>query len=186
MGRALGMVEYKTVSTGIVATDRMVKSAELKLIFAQVVCPGKYIAMVEGELSAIRIAVDTAKNMYGDTMIGSFVLGNPHGDIFSAMYGTTKVNKVQALGIFETFDAATCIEAADHALKAAEIDIIELRIAKGMCGKSYFTITGSVACVSAAVERAMQHAKSSGMLLDSQVIAQADEQIARSILGNLQ
>ena len=67
--------------------------------------------------------------------IDSFVLGNPHESIFPAIYGTTQVEDVSALGILETYDAASIIEAADQAAKTAIVDLIELRIAKGMCGK---------------------------------------------------
>ena len=51
-----------------------------------------------------------------------------------AIYGTTQVEEISALGILETYDAASIIEAADQAAKTAIVDLIELRIAKGMCG----------------------------------------------------
>ena len=41
MGRALGMVEYKTVSTGVLAADTVLKTADGKIIEAHTVCPGK-------------------------------------------------------------------------------------------------------------------------------------------------
>ena len=43
MSKAIGMVEYKTVSAGVVAADAMVKTSEVSIIEAQTVCPGKYI-----------------------------------------------------------------------------------------------------------------------------------------------
>jgi len=51
--------------------------------------------------------------------------------------GTSQVENVSALGILETYDAASIIVAADIAAKTAIVQLIELRIAKGMCGKSY-------------------------------------------------
>ncbi|MEG0216355.1 MAG: BMC domain-containing protein, partial [Hungatella sp.] len=53
MSRAIGMIEFKTVSTGITAADAMVKTANVEIIEAQTVCPGKYIAIVAGDLSAV-------------------------------------------------------------------------------------------------------------------------------------
>ena len=49
---------------------------------------------------------------------------------FPAIYGTTQVEEISALGILETYDAASIIEAADQAAKTAIVDLIELRIAK--------------------------------------------------------
>ena len=111
------------------------------------VCPGKYIAIITGDLSAVKAAVDTAVTTYEDKCIDSFVLGNPHESLFPAIYGTTQVEEISALGILETYDAASIIEAADQAAKTAIVDLIELRIAKGMCGKSYMMITGEVSAV---------------------------------------
>lgn len=182
MSRAIGMIEYKTVSSGIAAADRMVKAANIELIEGQTVCPGKYIALFGGELSAIQTAIDIAVHGDGDQLISTFVLGNPHEDIFPAIYGSTQIENVRALGVLETFDAATIIVAADLAAKTAEVRLIELRIAKGMCGKSYMMLTGEVAAVQAAIDRAKQGAGENGMYLDSTVIAQPDKQICKSIL----
>lgn len=182
MAKAIGMIEYKTVSAGVMAADRMVKTAAVELMEAQVVCPGKYIALITGELSAVRSAVDAAMIQDGEQFIDSFVLGNPHESIFPAIYGTTQVTTVNALGILETFDAASIFVAADEAAKTAIVDLIELRIAKGMCGKSYLYLTGEVAAVEAAIERAKAVVAHKGMYLDSAVIANPDDQICKSIL----
>lgn len=73
MSKAIGMVEYKTVSAGITAADAMVKTSEVSIIEAQTVCPGKYIAIITGDLSAVKAAVDNAKEMHGLHLIDSFV-----------------------------------------------------------------------------------------------------------------
>ena len=61
MSKAIGMVEYKTTSAGVVAADSMVKTSEVSIIEAQTVCPGKYIVIITGDLSAVTSAVDMQK-----------------------------------------------------------------------------------------------------------------------------
>ena len=182
MSKAIGMVEFKTTATGITAADAMVKTSEVELIEAQTVCPGKYIAIISGDLSAVKAAVDTASTKYEEQLIGNFILGNPHESIFPAMYGSAQVEKVSALGILETYDAASIIVAADLAAKTAIVDLIELRIAKGMCGKSYMLITGEVAAVEASLEKAKEAGGEKGMYLDSSVIAHPDAKVIERIL----
>lgn len=182
MSKAIGMVEFKTTATGITAADTMVKTSEIELIEAQTVCPGKYIAIISGDLSAVKAAVDTASTKYEEQLIGNFILGNPHESIFPAMYGSAQVEKVSALGILETYDAASIIVAADLAAKTAIVDLIELRIAKGMCGKSYMLITGEVAAVEASLEKAKEAVREKGMYLDSSVIAHPDAKVIERIL----
>ncbi len=107
MHKAIGMAEYQTVSTGIRAADLMVKTADVDIMEAQTVCPGKYIVLICGELSAVRAAVDATKTMYGGKLIDSFVLGNPDESIFPAIYGANAVENKNALGVLETFSAAS-------------------------------------------------------------------------------
>ena len=182
MSRAIGLIEFKTTPSGVYAADLMVKTAQVELLEAQTVCPGKYIALITGDLSAVRSAIDAVKGRLSENYIDSFVLGNPHESIFPALYGASEIGSVNALGLLETYDVSSIIVAADAAAKTAIVQLIEIRIAKGMCGKSYLVLTGEVAACEAAIEKAKQTAAESGMYLDSVVIAHPDEQVARSIL----
>ncbi len=182
MSKAIGMIEFKTVSTGVTAADAMVKAADVEIIEAETVCPGKYIAIISGDLSSVKASVETAVTTYSEQLIDSFVLGNPHESIFPAIYGTTQIDHPSALGILETYDAASIIVAADVAAKTSMVELIELRIAKGMCGKSYMFLTGEVAAVEAAIEKAKAEVSEGGMYLDSSVIAHPDEKLMKSII----
>ena len=50
MSKAIGMIEFKTTATGITAADAMVKTSDVEIVEAQTVCPGKYIAIITGDL----------------------------------------------------------------------------------------------------------------------------------------
>ena len=182
MKKAIAIIEYKTVSSGIKAADIMAKTADIDFIESQPVCPGKYMMVIAGLLSAVNAAVESAKTTCGEKHISSFILGNPHESLLSAVYGATKVEKIHALGIFETFDAATAVMAADTAVKTAMVELIEIRLAKGMCGKSFVTLTGEISAVEAAITRATAFAGEAGMLLDSCVIANPDDKLEKFIL----
>jgi len=180
--KALAMVEYKTVSSGMMAADIMVKTAEVEIIEATTVCPGKYMVLISGILSAVRAAVDAATAKSPDMLIDSFVLGNPHESIFDALYGTSDIGNPDALGVIETFSSSAAIVAADIAAKTALVDLIELRLSRGMCGKSYLLLTGEIAAVQAAIDKAKMASGENGMFLDSAVIPHPDEKMWRSIL----
>ena len=182
MAKAIGMIEYKTVASGMTAADLMVKTAEVDVIEAKTVCPGKYLVLVTGDLSSVRAAVDAASEKFPDTLIDKFVLGNPHPSILGAIYGTNEILNRNALGILETYTAASAIVAADITAKTAIVDLIELRLARGMCGKSYLLITGEVAAVQMAIDTAKNDAATDGMYLDSSVIASPDPKLWESIL----
>ena len=182
INKALGMVEYQTVSAGIAATDLMIKTANVEILQSSVVCPGKYITLLSGELSAVTAAIDAAKVQQGERMTDSFVLGNPHADIFPAIYGGAVVENAKALGVLETFSTPAIIVAADTAAKTSDVSLVELRIARGMGGKSYMLLTGDVAAVSAAIGAAQRQVGDAGLLLDYSVIPNPDKSLWASIL----
>lgn len=182
MSKAIGMVEYQTVSKGIQAADLILKTAQVELLEAQTVCPGKYIVILTGDLSAVSASIEASRKKFEEDLIDSFILGNPHESIFSAIYGSSDIEEVKALGIVETFSAASIIVAADEAAKTSIVNLIELRIARGMCGKSYLMLTGDVAAVEAAIEKARKVLAETGMLLDASVISNPDKKLWESIL----
>ena len=182
MKKAIGMVEYKTVSSGMMAADRMVKTAEVEILQADTVCPGKFMVLISGDLSAVKASVEAASVVDAEQLIDPFVLGTPHDSIFSALSGASEIGTPDALGVLETFSAAAAIVAADTAAKTALVELIELRLARGMCGKSYLLLTGEIAAVEAAIEKAKIGAGENGMFLDSAVIPRPDKKFWSKIL----
>jgi microcompartment protein CcmL/EutN len=182
LDKSIGLVEYKTVPSGISAADKMVKTSQIEILEAQTVCPGKYIVLLSGSLSAVKAAVEAGIKGYEENVIDSFVLGNPHESIFRGISGTSDIKNPRALGIIETFSAASIIVAADICAKAARVDMVEIRIAKGMCGKSYLLMTGELAAVDAAAEAADKKLSEDGMLLDKSIVANPDQKLWEKLL----
>jgi len=182
MGKAIGMVEYLTVSTGVQAADMILKTAKVSIIEAKTVCPGKYIIIFSGDLSSVNASIEASKKSYGENLIDSFILGNPHESIFPAIYGASDIKNKKSLGILETFSAASIIVAADEAAKTSDVELIEVRIARGMCGKSFLMLTGDIAAVEAAIKKASSVVGKSGLLLDSSIIANPDKRLWDTIL----
>ena len=144
MAIAIGMVEFSSIARGIYAADQMVKISEVEIVTAQTICPGKYIALVEGDVAAVQDSIHIGEQFAGEYFVDSIVIPNVHHGIFPAITGATMPEQVTALGIFETFSVATMIIAADQILKAAELEAIEIRLGTGLGGKSFFTFTGDV------------------------------------------
>ena len=171
MKKALGLLEMKNIAKGIQAADAMLKAANVELITAQPLCPGKYIVMVSGDVGAVQSAVRSGKASSGeDNVVDEFLLPNPHADIFPALSGCTNVKTMRALGIIETYSVASAVKAADAAAKAAAIDLLEVRLARGMGGKAVVSLTGDVGAVTAAIRAGGDTVKNTGFLVDQLII----------------
>ncbi|MFQ9798856.1 MAG: BMC domain-containing protein [Clostridia bacterium] len=67
MLRALGMLELKSIAKGFSAADTMVKTAEVELVIAKPICPGKFIVLIQGGIAAV-----TASLERGGASMGTF------------------------------------------------------------------------------------------------------------------
>ena len=182
MAIAIGMVEFSSIARGIYAADQMVKISEVEIVTAQTICPGKYIALVEGDVAAVQDSVHIGEKFAGEYFVDSLVIPNVHHGIFPAITGATMPEHVTALGIFETFSVATMITAADQILTAAELEAIEIRLGTGLGGKSFFTFTGDVAAVETGVEAGRGVAETKGLMVDAEVIPSPSDRLVPSVL----
>lgn len=72
--------------------------------------------------------------------------------------------------------------AADAAVKAADIRLIEVRVARGMGGKCFVSLTGDVSDVKAAVEAGAKIAAEEGVLINMEVIASPHPDLWEAVL----
>ncbi len=182
MAIAIGLVEFSCISRGIYAADQMVKISEVEIVTAQTICPGKYIALVQGEVAAVQDSVKIGEETAGEYLIDSLIIPNVHKDIFPALTGTTALENISALGVFETFSVATMIVVADQILKSAELEAIEIRLGTGLGGKSFFTFTGDVASVKTGVEAGLDAAAEQRLVLNAEVIPAPSEKLIATLL----
>lgn len=178
---ALGMIEYETVSSGMMAADLMAKTSDIRFIEANVICPGKYIILFSGELAAVKAAIEVACQKYAERIMDCFVIGNPHKSLLPALAGESGENERGALGIMEFATATAAVLAADTCAKAAVVRLTEVQLSRGMCGKSFVLVTGSVANVEEAIDVTRRGLKEENPLLDYAVISHPDEKFWKTL-----
>ena len=86
---------------------------------------------------------------------------------------------MKALGMIETIGLVGAIEAADAALKTADVEIVNRHIVKG--GIVTVELSGDVGAIKVAVEAGTEAAKRLGVFVSSHVIARPDEMVSRMI-----
>jgi len=182
MKNALGGVELSSVAKGFQTTDAMLKAADVELLLARTVCPGKYTVLVAGDVGDVRASVEAGTATAGEAHVDHFVIPNLHPDIFPAIAGTSGVSALEALGVVETFSVASLIEAADAAVKAANVKLIEIRLAMALGGKAFVTFTGSVADVETAAMVGAASAGEKGLLVQKVVIPQPRPELLTELI----
>ncbi|QAT42372.1 BMC domain-containing protein [Aminipila luticellarii] len=181
MANAIGMVEFTSIARGIYAADQMVKISEVEIVTASTTCPGKYIAIVHGDVAAVEDSVHIGEKVAGEYWVDSIIIPNVHPQVFPAITGSTMPERVQAIGIMESFSMSTMVIAADAILKSAELEPLELRLGNGLGGKAFFTFTGDVAAVETGAEAGRNIAEEKGLLVNAEVIPSPSDRLIPSL-----
>ena len=181
---AIGLLEFDSITAGIVAGDAMVKASPISALYAGTVHPGRYLVLVGGDTASVEIALDSAA---ANGIVDSLFLADVHPSVVAAITtldnGATVDN--EALGIIETSTAATAIVAADAGVKAAEVTLLAVRLADDLGGKGYCLFNGTVADVEAAVEAAVAQTQHREPFVASNVIAQLHDEMRDNLLSDL-
>ncbi len=180
--KSIGLIELSSVAAGFAVADTMLKAGNVRLILSRSICSGKYMVLIGGETAAVSAAVEAGAEAANGCLIDQFVISNVHGDVITALGRTQPVETKGALGILESFNVATLIEAADAAAKAAAVTLLEVRLAMALGGKAFCTMTGDVGSVQAAVAAGRQVISEAGVLVNAVVISRPHPDVYREVI----
>ena len=180
--KSIGLIELSSIAAGFVVADTMLKAGNVRLILSRSICSGKYMVLIGGETAAVSAAVEAGVEAANGCLIDRFVISNVHPDVITALGRTQPVEPNGALGILESFNVATLIEAADACAKAAAVTLIEVRLAMARGGKAFCTMTGDVGAVQAAVAAGRQVIAKAGVLVNAVVISRPHPDVYREVI----
>ena len=179
---AIALLELSSIARGIEVADSILWQADIEMLFAEPVQPGKYVMLFTGSVQDLESALRRGAELARCALVDQLFIPQVDEQVLLGLRRTGKINgTLDALGIIETTTVASSIQAADVALKTATVDMLELRIANGLGGKSYFTLTGEVSDVRSAVTAGASCAQEKGMLAKEVVIARPHPELVRHL-----
>ncbi len=179
---AIGFLELNSIAKGIEAADRILKTADTNLLYAKAGCPGKYTVLFSGEVAAVTSSLEAGKQVGGHFVVDSVVIPRVHPQVIKAINMSVEPVDVNALGVMEYFTVTAAVYGADAAVKAAEVDLMDVRLGTGIGGKSFVVLTGEVASVETAVEAGLATAAEQGIVVSSVVIPNPRRAIFESLM----
>ena len=172
MLETIGFLELNSIAKGVEAADLILKTAEVDLIFAKAGCPGKYYILFTGEVAAVKASLDA----------GAAIIPRVHPQVIKAINLAAEPGTPGAIGVMEFFSVTASVYAADAAVKAADVDLIDVRLGTGIGGKSFVVLTGEVAAVREAIECGIHTENAEGMEVSHVVIPNPRKEIFDSLL----
>ena len=166
---ALGLIECSSIARGIKAADAMVKKAPVRLLRCTHITPGKHLTLIAGGVEEVFEAMNAGEAIAANNIIDRLFLPQIHAGALAAINNQCNPSPHQSLGILEFFTVASTILAADAAFKAAQVVITEMRLASGLGGKGFFTLSGELHMLEAAVGAGLR-AVESGLYCAHEII----------------
>jgi microcompartment protein CcmL/EutN len=168
----IGLLETSSIARGVEVADAVLKEAAVEMLCATPVHPGKYVMLFTGAVNDVRASAKRGAELAGGDLVDQLVIPQVHDQVVPMLKrrGGRINGQLDAVGVVETNTVASTILAADAALKQASVDLIDIRIANGLGGKSFFVVTGEVSDVRSSVAAGASSASSSGMLAREVVI----------------
>lgn len=176
---ALGVLELSSIARGVQVADAVVKRAPATLLMSRPVSGGKHIILMRGSVAAVEESMWAGIAASAEKLIDSLELPLLHDQVWPLLYpgfaGHVRSSRWEedepgeAVAIVETSTICAAVHAADAAAKVAAIQLREMRLAVGIAGKAFFTMSGDLDSIEAAAERARMLA--SDRLLELEIIA---------------
>lgn len=181
----LGVVDSRSIAAGAELADIMVKAAPVTLVRGAVVCAGRFLIIVEGDREAVYTAVEAARRAAeatGYLLAGSYVISHISPLVVAALRRQpVKHSAGPALAVIECRHAADSVQAADNAVKRADVALPRMVLGQGVGGKSYFVLTGAVEDVREATAAAVETVGKN--LVQQVVIPQPDAAVMQALTG---
>ena len=183
LGTSIGLLEIGSIARGIEVADAVLWEAPVQMLFSCPVQPGKYVVLFNGAVQAVAASLRRGAELAGPDLLDQLHIQQVHPQVEGGLRrkSGTIDGALDAVGVIETTTVAAAILAADLALKTATVDLLDLRIANGLDGKSFLTVTGSVSDVRSSVTAAARLAEERGALAHQVVIPRPHPELARHL-----
>jgi len=179
---AIGVLETSSVARGIEVADAVLKEAQVEMLFATPVHPGKYVMLYTGSVQDVRASTTRGAALAGGDLVDQLVIPQVHSQVVPMIKRTGRINgTLDAVGVVETNTVASTIASADVALKTATIDLVDIRLANGLGGKSFYVLTGALSDVRSAITAGAGQAGTSGLLAREVVIPRPHPELTQHL-----
>jgi microcompartment protein CcmL/EutN len=178
---ALALMDFSSIAVGIKAADAMVKRADINMIRAGTVQPGRYLVLIGGAVAEVQESVAAGRDVGSDAVLDYVFLPHVHPDVVQAIGGGRVPDITDALGVVETTTVAAAIHAADAGVKGAAVQLVEVRLADGLGGKGIVLYSGLVADVEAAVDIGVDVLENAALLVRRVVIPQLHSEMWENV-----
>lgn len=177
-GGPIALLELSSIAIGHLTLDALLKQADVELLAARPVSPGRWIILFTGSVDDVTSALRRGVEVAGAALVDRLFIPDVDARLLALAAGQpVELPAPDALGTIETLTVASAIVAGDVAAKTASISPLSVGLARGLGGKCWVTFCGELSDVSAAVDAGAGGAAAAGLLVERVLIPRPDERM---------
>ena len=183
---ALGILELESIARGVFVADAVVKRARSQLFVSRPVSGGKHLIMMCGPVAEIEESMGVGRELSEGLLVDQLEVALLSEQLWPLLErpvvatGWQDEVSAESVAIVETATVCAAVAGADCAIKTAPVDLRDMRLAVGINGKAFFTMTGVLCDVQAAAAAAQEVI--GPRLLHLEVIAQPAQELRGRLL----
>ncbi len=178
---ALALIELDSIPSGIFTADAMLKEAPIAVLKSGTVHNGKYLILIGGSVASVGMAFAKGMSKGQDHLLDAVFLPDVHEGVYSACLGQRHKCGTEALSVMEMSTVAAILRSSDAAMKGAAVELVELRLADDLGGKSIAIYAGKVEDVEMALNISEQVMENPELILSQSIIPRLDPELAKQI-----
>lgn len=178
---AIAIIELNSIAAGIFTCDLMVKYSPVSLLRSGTVHNGKYIIMIGGTVASVEEAYNKGISTGGSNILDKVILPDIHPSVYDSLMGQRRPCKLESLAVLETSSVPAVVMSADFAIKGADVEIVEIRLADNIGGRGMVIFSGKLEEVETAIKIGKEILPDQNMFVNSSIIANLNDDLAKQI-----
>lgn len=176
------MIAMADMPSGLRALDALSKEAPVSVLNAGTVQGGLFLLLFGGDVESVGRSHERACHIASGAVVDEVFLAHAEERLLPALRDARRAWPCagDTLGVLQVASPPTLLRAVDAALKGANVELVELRIADGLAGRGVASLWGETHDVEAAAELGRAaFARGLGEGARVEVIANADDEVQR-------
>lgn len=180
----IGIAEWDPIGPGMAATNALLAAAKVVVEQAFTAPPGRWFVMVSGEAAEVEKAIAQARSWAAPALRDAAVLPAAHPDVLRALSRAQVSSDEEAVGILETDSLVAGICAAERAVRAAPVLLLQVRLCGDLGGKSLVLVAGSQTDVEKALAAARDETDGRAATVSTVVIENVHAALRPFLIAN--
>jgi len=156
--QTIAVIDFSSIADGLYCTDALLKKAPIAMIKSGTVSRGRHLVIFGGTTGSVAESLTEALGIGNGSVIDHVFLPDVHEKVHDALMGKRATCRDDAVAILETDTVAANVQAAELAIKATDVELVEIRLAEyEMSGKAISVYNGPLHGVEHAMEVANEY-----------------------------